>query len=69
MKLIDILNKKVNEELEDGTRFALGQFVYRYNANGDIIIREADGQAMGQTIAIDNWLKHNVYILKDDEEN
>ena len=47
MKLIDILNKKVNEELEDGTRFALGQYVYRYNKSGDIIIREADAQVMG----------------------
>ena len=68
MKLIDVLNKKANGELEDGTRFALGQYVYRYNKSGDIIVREADAQAMGQTMAIDKYLKHNVYILKDEGE-
>ena len=70
MKIIDILNKMANGELEDRFKFCFEDEVYTYTKNDDAI-RDSDFNKLGQRRAIENYLNEEVLLFKDNnqEEN
>ncbi len=64
MKIIDILNKKANGELEDGFKFAYGDTIYTYKKEGDTISK-ASGKYIGGDYYIENILNKEVLLFKD----
>ncbi len=66
MKIIDILNKKANRELEDGFKFNFGD-TYTYNKNTDSI-KDKEGIAIGNIYCIENILDCKVEVIEENEE-
>ena len=64
MKVIDILNKKANRELEDGFKFAYKDRVYTYSKEKDMITN-GDGNCIGIKYCIENRLVDEVLLFKD----
>ena len=63
MKIIDILNKKANRELEDGFKFNFGE-TYTYNKNTDSI-KDKEGIAIGNIYCIENILDCKVEVIEE----
>lgn len=66
MKIIDILNKKANRELEDGFKFNFGE-TYTYNKNTDSI-KDKEGIAIGNIYCIENILDCKVEVIEEKKE-
>lgn len=66
MKIIDILNKKANRELEDGFKFNFGE-TYTYNKDTDSI-RDKEGIAIGNIYCIENILDCEVEVIEENKE-
>lgn len=66
MKIIDILNKKANGELDDGFKFKFGE-IYTYNKNTDSI-KDEKGEPIGKFYSIENILDLEVDIIEENEE-
>lgn len=66
MKIIDILNKKANGELEDGFKFEFGE-IYTYNKNTDSI-KDKKGEPIGRFYCIENILDLEVDMIEEYEE-
>lgn len=66
MKIIDILNKKANRELEDGFKFNFGD-TYTYNKNTDSI-KDKEGIAIGNIYCIENILDCKVEVIEEKKE-
>ena len=66
MKIIDILNKKANGELEDGFKFKFGE-IYTYNKNTDSI-KDEKGEAIGNFYCIEKILDYEVDIIEENKE-
>ena len=67
MKIIDILNKMANGELEDRFKFCFEDEVYTYTKNDDAI-RDSDFNKLGQRRAIENYLNEEVLLFKDNNQ-
>ena len=63
MKIIDILNKMANGELEDGFKFNFGD-TYTYNKNTDSI-KDKEGIAIGNIYCIENILDCKVEVIEE----
>lgn len=66
MKIIDILNKMANGELEDGFKFNFGD-TYTYNKNTDSI-KDKEGIAIGNIYCIENILDCKVEVIEEKKE-
>lgn len=66
MKIIDILNKKANGELEDGFKFIFGD-TYTYNKDTDSI-RDKEGIAIGNIYCIENILDCEIEEIEENKE-
>ena len=67
MKIIDILNKMANGELEDGFKFCFGDEVYTYTKN-DNSIRDINFYKLGQRKVIEEYLNDEVLLFKDNNQ-
>ena len=67
MKIIDILNKMANGELEDEFKFCLEDEVYTYT-KGDNSIRDKYHNKIGQTKIIETYLNKEVLLFKDNNQ-
>ena len=65
MKIIDILNKKANGELEDGFKFKFGE-IYTYNKDTDSI-RDREGISIGNFYCIENLLDCEVEVIGENK--
>lgn len=63
MKLIDLLIKKANGELQDGTKVVFLNYIFQYNKEEDIFKNANSGQAMGKTWNLDKHLKDEIIIF------
>ena len=59
MKLIDLLIKKANGEIKDGTKVVFQNYIYQYNKNKNIFEGTNGNHSLGRT-----W---NLEIHLDDE--
>lgn len=67
MKIIDILNKKANGELEDGFKFKYRGHTYIYQRQVDIIDDE-NNVCLGEKYIIENSLKDEVEVIEENKE-
>ena len=67
MKIIDILNKMANGELEDEFKFCLEDEVYTYTKE-DNSIRNKCHNKIGQTKIIETYLNKEVLLFKDNNQ-
>ena len=67
MKIIDILNKKANEALEDGFKFKYNANVYEYDKITGFVVDD-DGRGIGDTYCIENILNDEVEIIEENKE-
>ena len=67
MKIIDILNKMANGELEDEFKFCLEDEVYTYTKE-DNSIRDKCHNKIGQTKIIETYLNKEVLLFKDNNQ-
>ena len=67
MKIIDILNKMANRELEDGFKFCFGNEVYIYTKE-DNSIRDKYHNRIGQTKVLEIYLDEEVLLFKDNNQ-
>ena len=66
MKIIDILNKMANGELEDGFKFCFEDEVYTYTKE-DNSIRDNCRNKIGQRKAIETHLNKEVLLFKEND--
>ena len=64
MKVIDILNKMANGELEDGFKFAYEEVVYRYEKSAGVITNSR-GVELGCIYVLERCLNNEVLLLKE----
>ena len=64
MKIIDILNKMANGELEDGFKFAYEDVVYRYEKSAGVITNSR-GVELGCIYVLEKCLNNEVLLLKE----
>ena len=67
MKIIDILNKIANGELEDGFKFCFEDEVYTYTKK-DNAIRDISFNKLGQRKTIEKYLNEEVLLFKDNNQ-
>ena len=68
MKIIDILNKMANGELEDGFKFCFKDEIYTYTKS-DNSIRDINSSKLGQRKAIETYLNEEVMLFKDNNQD
>lgn len=69
MKVIDLLNKMANKELEDEFKFKYRGDTYRYNKNsGELENFENDCTNFGDTWRVEEILNDEVEVIEEKEE-
>ena len=66
MRMIDILNEKVNETLEDGFKFKYNGNVYTYDKITGFI-NDNDGKGIGDAYCVENILNDEVEVIEEEE--
>lgn len=65
MKIIDILNKMANGELEDGFKFKYDNDTYKYNKKEDEIVSIEHGICLGNYYTVEGILNNEVEVIKE----
>lgn len=68
MKVIDILNKMANGELEDGFKFKYDNDTYKYNKKEDEIVSIEHGVCLGNYYKVENILNDEVEVIEEKKE-
>lgn len=68
MKIIDILNKMANGELEDGFKFKYDNYTYKYNKKEDEIVSIEHGVCLGNYYKVENILNDEVEVIEEKKE-
>lgn len=68
MKIIDILNKMANGELEDGFKFKYDNDTYKYNKKEDEIVSIEYGVCLGNYYKVENILNDEVEVIEENKE-
>lgn len=68
MKIIDILNKMANGELEDGFKFKYDNYTYKYNKKEDEIVSIEHGVCLGNYYKVENILNDEVEVIEEHKE-
>jgi len=68
MKIIDILNKKANGELEDGFKFKYDNDTYKYNKKEDEIVSIEHGVCLGNYYTVESILNNEVEAIEENKE-
>ena len=67
MRMIDILNEKVNETLEDGFKFKYNGNVYTYDKITGFI-NDNDGKGIGDAYCVENILNDEVEVIEENKD-
>lgn len=68
MKIIDILNKMANGELEDGFKFKYDNDTYKYNKKEDEIVSIEHGVCLGNYYIVEGILNNEVEVIEENKE-
>ena len=69
MKIIDILNKMANGELEDGFKFKYENDTYKYNKKEDEIASDNKyGACLGNYYRVESILNDKVEVIEENKE-
>ena len=68
MKIIDILNKMANGELEDGFKFKYDNDTYKYNKKEDEIVSIEHGVCLGNYYTVEGILNNEVEVIEENKE-
>lgn len=68
MKIIDILNKMANGELEDGFKFKYDNDTYKYNKKEDEIVSIEHGVCLGNYYKVEGILNNEVEAIEENKE-
>lgn len=68
MKIIDILNKMTNGELEDGFKFKYENDIYKYNKKENEIVSDEYGACLGNYYRVESILNDEVEVIEEKKE-
>lgn len=68
LKIIDILVKKANEELEDGFKFKYNGNTYIYDKEGDDIVHIKTMRLIGDKYVLEKCLNDTVEVIEEQKE-
>ena len=68
MKIIDILNKMANGELEDGFKFKYDNDTYKYNKKEDETVSIEHGVCLGNYYTVEGILNNEVEVIEENKE-
>ena len=68
MKIIDILNKMANGQLEDGFKLKYDNDTYKYNKKEDEIVSIEYGVCLGNYYKVENILNDEVEVIEEKKE-
>ena len=68
MKIIDILNKMANDELEDGFKFKYENDIYKYNKKENEIVSDEYGACLGNYYRVESILNDEVETIEEKKE-
>ena len=68
MKIIDILNKMANGELEDGFKFKYDNDTYKHNKKEDETVSIEHGVCLGNYYTVEGILNNEVEVIEEKKE-
>ncbi len=67
MKIIDLLNLKAEDKLEDGFTFVYNNRVWTYNKKKDEIYLKLNDTKFGNWYCLENRLNDKIYLIKEEK--